>query len=336
VTTAVPVRWGVLGTARIALQKVIPGFQRSGRASVLALGSRDAARAASAAAALAVPRSYGSYAGVVDDPDVEAVYIPLPNHLHVEWAARAAASGKHVLCEKPLAMTAAEAERLIEARDRYHVVVQEAFMIRNHPQWLLAMRLVRDGRLGDVRSVVGQFAYFNADPANIRNIREIGGGGLLDIGCYLTHVARWVFDREPARVAGLLARDPESSVDRVTSLLLDFGDGQAIGTCATQLAPYQRVHIHGTKRRLEIEIPFNAPPDSSCRLSLDDGSDLRGAGVEAMAVNIVDQYTAQADAFAAAVRDGAVPTVSLESSIANMRVLDALARSSASGRWEAP
>ena len=333
-----PVRWGVLGTARIAVQKVIPGFQRSGRSTVLAIGSREGARATAAAAALGVPRAYGSYAAVLDDPDVEAVYIPLPNHLHVEWAARAAACGKHVLCEKPLAMSAAEAERLIEVRDRHRVILQEAFMIRTHPQWLLAIGLVRDARrwATSARSSASSPKLHHGPREHPQHPR--GGRRRSHRHRMLSHARRALgvrprtrpCRRGPGARSGLGRR----SADIPAAGLRGRAGDRHLRHPAR--APDQRVHIHGTRARLEIEIPFYAhqPPDSPCRVCLDDGSDLRGAGVETMSVGICDQYRRGADAFAAAVRDGAAPAVSLESSIGNMRVLDALVRSSSSGRWE--
>jgi predicted dehydrogenase len=309
------VRWGVLGAANIAVKKVIPAMQRGDASRIIGIASRDLARATDVAATLDIARAYGSYDELLDDPDIEAVYIPLPNHLHVPWTIRAADKGKHVLCEKPIALTAPEAETLIAARDRNRVKIQEAFMIRTHPQWIAAVRMANDGTLGRVQSVIGQFFYHNVDPKNVRNVADMGGGGLLDIGCYLVHAARWIYGREPVRETGRIEMDPAFHVDRLASMLLDFGGAHAIGTCGTQSVPSQRVQILGDKGRLEIEIPFNAPPDRPGRIFLND---------EAIEFPVCDQYTLQGDAFSRSIRDGAPQVLPLEDSIANMRVIDLL------------
>jgi predicted dehydrogenase len=333
--TMTKVRWGVLGAANIALKKVIPAMQRGAWSEVVGIASRDRSRAAAAATALDIPNVYGSYDELLDDPDIEAVYIPLPNHLHVPWTVRAADRGKHVLCEKPIALSATEATELIAARDRNAVKIQEAFMIRTHPQWLAAVDLVRNGTVGPIRSFIGHFSYHNVDPANVRNARVMGGGGLADIGCYLVHAARWMLGGEPRRVCSLMEMDPQFGVDRLTSMLMDFDGAQAIGTCGTQLVPSQRVHVLGDKARLEIEIPFNAPPDRLCRLLLYEGSS-PGELPRVIEVPACDQYTVQGDAFSEAVRRGTAQALSLEDSIANMRVLDAVIRSASTGAWAAP
>ena len=318
------VRWGVLGVAKIATQKVIPAMQQSEWSEVVAIASRDGAKATAAASSLGIPRPYGSYEELLADPAIEAIYNPLPNHLHVPWTIRAAEAGKHVLCEKPIAMNAAEAMTLIAVRDRTGVHIQEAFMVRTHPQWIAARDLARSGRIGDVRAIIGFFSYFNEDTENIRNIVEYGGGALLDIGCYLINTARFVYGREPARVAGLVYRDPRIGVDTVTSLMLDFETGHAIGTCSTEIGYYQRVQILGSRGRIDIEIPFNAPPDRPCRIVVDDARDLYGTGVERMTFETCNQYTIQGDLFSQAVRGLRPLQQPLEDAVANMRVIDAV------------
>jgi predicted dehydrogenase len=330
------VRWGVLGAAKIATHKVIPAMQQARGCEVVAIASRDAARARQAAERLGIPRAYGTYETLLEDPDVDAVYIPLPNHLHVPWTARAAEAGKHVLCEKPIAVTAAEARTLLGVRDRTGVRIQEAFMVRTHPQWRKARDLVADGTLGEVRAISGFFSYDNDDPANVRNVPEFGGGGLLDIGCYLVNTARFVFDAEPSRVAGAVTLDPRFGVDRLTSMILDFDGRHAVGTCSTQLQAYQRIHVVGTLGRIEIEIPFNASPDRPCRLLLDRGGDLWGADIEVVEFDVCNQFTTQAEEFAGALLEGRPQPAPLEDAVANMAVLDAIAESSKSGRWESP
>ncbi len=326
-------RWGVLSTANIGVKKVIPAMQRGQYTTVAAIASRNLSRARNAAAQLGIPTAYGSYEELLADPHIDAIYNPLPNQLHVPWTAKAAEAGKHVLCEKPISMTVAEAESLFALRDRTGVVIGEAFMIRSHPQWLRARQLIDAGRIGPLRAVIAAFSYFNDDPTNIRNRPETGGGALYDIGCYCIQAARCGFGQEPARVCGLIDRDPQMRTDRLTSALLDFPAGHAIFTCSTQLVPYQRVQFYGTKGRIDIEIPFNAPPDRPTRLFIDDGSDLFGAGIATETFPIVDQYTLQGDAFSKAVLDGTPPPLPLEEAIANMRVIEAIFQSAHSGRW---
>jgi predicted dehydrogenase len=328
------VRWGILSVAAIGVKKVIPAMQRGTEAEIVAIGSRDKARADDAARALGIPKAYGSYEELLRDPDVEVIYNPLPNHMHLEWTVKAAAAGKHVLSEKPLTMNVAEARQMLAARDRTGVKIGEAFMVRTHPQWLRAKELVRSGTIGELRSIMGFFSYSNRDPKNIRNIAEYGGGGLMDIGCYPIFTSRFIFGEEPKRVAAIMEFDPEMHTDRLTSAILEYPSGQAIFTCSTQLVPYQRMQIFGTKGRIEIEIPFNAPPDCPTRLWVDDGRDLFGGGIRMEQFDTVDQYTIQGDIFSRAVRGEVEIPVPLESGIANMQVIEAVAKSAKSGRWE--
>jgi predicted dehydrogenase len=309
------VRWGVLGAAKIAITKVIPAMQRGAWSEVVGIASREPDKARRAASDLAIPKAYGSYQELLADPEIEAVYIPLPNHLHVSWSIRAAEAGKHVLCEKPIALSAAECRTLIEARDRTGVKIGEAFMVRTHPQWIRARELVRSKEIGDLRAIQVAFSYFNRDAANIRNVREWGGGALMDIGCYAIQIARFLFEQEPVDVVGKLDRDPDFGVDRLTSAVLQFPSGHCVFTCSTQTVPYQKVQILGTKARIEVEIPFNAPPDRPTRLFID------GRREEFPAC---DQYTIQGDLFSQAIRHGGEVPTPLEDSLQNMAVIERL------------
>lgn len=330
------VRWGILGTAKIAVKKVIPAMQKGDRCEVVAIASRDRRRAEQIAHELGIAKAYGSYEELLADAQVEAIYNPLPNHLHVPWSIKAAEAGKHVLCEKPLAMTKAEALTLLARQKQAAVKIGEAFMVRTHPQWLRARELITSGRIGDLRSVTGFFSYFNRDPANIRNIPAYGGGALMDIGCYAITASRFAFAEEPSRVLGLVARDPDMQVDRLVSAILDFPSGHATFTCSTQLAPYQRLHFLGTQGRIEIEIPFNAPNDRPCRIFVAEGRDGVGKEIVTETFDTCDQYTIQGDAFSRAIReDGEVP-VSISDGINNMAVIEAIFRSADSGQWERP
>jgi len=330
------VRWGVLGAARIATRKVIPGMQRGEWSEVTAIASRDAGKARAAADSLGVPKVYGSYEELLADPDIDAVYNPLPNHLHVPWSARAAEAGKHVLCEKPLSLTVAEARSLVEVRNRTGVKMGEAFMVHMHPQWVRTREIVQSSRLGEVRAVSGYFSYFNSDPENIRNIPAYGGGALMDIGCYMITAARYFYEEEPSRVIGLVEPDPEMRTDRLCSALMEFPSGHAMFTCSTQMVPAQRLQILGTKGRLEIEIPVNTPPDRPCRIFVDDGRDVFGSGIETIEFEACDQYTIQGDRFSRAIVEDTEVPVPLEHAIRNMAVIEAIFRSSSTGQWEQP
>ncbi len=330
------VAWGVLGAANIGLKKVIPAMQRGEWCEMAAIASRDLNKAKEAAAALGISKTYGSYEELLADPQIEAVYNPLPNHLHVLWSIKAAEAGKHVLCEKPISLTVPEAITLLEVRDRTGVKIQEAFMVGTHPQWLKVIDLVRSGSIGNVRSIVGSFSYFNRDPNNIRNIAEYGGGALMDIGCYLIYTARLIFGEEPTRVVALIERDRKMQTDTLTSGILDFPSGQSIFTCSTQVVSYQKVQLLGTKGRIEIEIPFNAPPDKPCRIYVDDGRDPSGRTAQQIDFEVCDQYTIQGDLFSKSIREGTDNFLSLESSIRNMAVIEAVFRSAETGNWETP
>ena len=328
------VRWGVLGVAGIAVRRVVPGMKQCEVAEVTAMASRDLAKAREAAKNLGIPKAYGSYEELLADPEIDVVYNPLPNHLHVPWTIKAAEAGKHVLCEKPLAMNAAEAEQLIAVRDRMGVKIGEAFMVRTTPQWVRLREIVESGEIGDLRAITGFFSYNNPDPANIRNVSEYGGGGIMDIGCYPIFTSRMVSGQEPRRVAAMLERDPKFGTDRLASAILDYPFGQAVFICSTQISPHQFMKFVGTKGRVELEIPFNTLNDRTMRVIVDDGRDLIGSGRRVEELGPFDQYAVQGDAFSRAVLgQGDVP-VPLETAIANMRVIDAVFKAGESGRWE--
>lgn len=327
------VAWGVLGSARIGLQRALPGMRKSPWCDLRALASRNQTTARTAADALGIPIAYGSYEALLADPLIEAIYNPLPNHLHVPLTLAAAAAGKHVLCEKPIAMTALEAEQLRSVAG--DVLIAEAFMVRFHPQWLRARDLVREGRIGELRAVQMFFCYKNLDPANIRNAATIGGGALYDIGCYAVVAGRFFLEREPNRAIALVDRDPGFRTDRLTSALVDFGGGAHLDfTVSTQIAPHQRLQLCGTQGRIELPIPVNPPQGEKTRMLIDDCASLEGAGISTETLPESDQYMLQGEAFSRAVRGEIELAYGVEDAIANMRVLDALFRSEKSGAWE--
>jgi predicted dehydrogenase len=331
----VKIKWGILSTANIGIKRVIPAIIAGQRGVVAAIASRDADRAARVAADFGIARAYAGYQKLLDDPEIEAIYNPLPNHLHVEWTVRALDAGKHVLCEKPIGLNAAEAQAIIAARERSGKRVMEAFMVRFHPQWRRIRTLVREGRIGTVRAIQSAFAFPMLDPNNVRNREECGGGALYDVGCYPIVTARYLFGAEPERAVALIDRDPKLGIDRVTSGLLAFpGGGQLTFSCALQLASYQRVVILGSQGRIEVSVPFTPQKDYACRLLIDSGASLDGSSALFEQFPAVDQYALQCDQAAAVMRDEEQQEFPIEDAIANMRVIDALYRSGVSGQWE--
>lgn len=326
------VRWGILSTANIGTQKVIPGIQQSAHSEVVAIASRDLSRAQAAANELGIPRAYGSYEELLADPDIDAIYNPLPNHLHVPLTVAATQAGKHVLCEKPIALSAEDAQGLRACRpDR---LVLEAFMIRFHPQWLRAREIVRSGELGDIRAINAVFTYFNDDPGNVRNQADIGGGGILDIGCYPVTAGRFLFEAEPKRVVALVERDAQFGTDRLASVLADFGNGRQLSfICSTQTAGEQSVQVLGSQAKLNIVIPFNAPANERTAITVDIGAPFDGSLARREILPACDQYTEQAEAFALAVLGEQPLPWGVDDAIASMKVLDAIFASERTGTW---
>ncbi|CAM8631573.1 MviM Predicted dehydrogenases and related proteins [Comamonadaceae bacterium] len=324
--------WGVLSTARIGWEKVIPAMQQGEHCEIRAIASRNLEKSRAWADKLGIPQAYGSYEELLADPEIEAIYNPLPNDQHVPLTLAAVRAGKHVLCEKPVALTATQAAELREVAGRVHIM--EAFMVRFHPQWIAARKRVQSGELGDLRAVQTYFSYFNRDPGNIRNQADIGGGALYDIGCYPIVTGRFLFGAEPRRVIALIDRDPEFKTDRMVSALVDFGEGRRLDfTVSTQSVPYQRVQICGTKKRIEIQIPFNAPLGGSCEVYSDDGTCLDGQSTTTETIPACNQYTLQGDEFSRVVRGEISLPYGVEDAIRNMRVIDALFESEKTGAW---
>jgi predicted dehydrogenase len=326
-------RWGILSTARIGTQKVIPAMQRGRRTEVVAIASRSIDKAREAANILGIARAHGSYEALLADPDVDAIYNPLPNDQHVPWSIKALEAGKHVLCEKPIGLTAAEGWKLVEAGRQYpRLKLTEAFMYRHHPQWRTAREMVRSGQIGRLRTIQTFFSFFNDDPSNIRHDPAMGGGGLMDIGCYAISLSRWLFDAEPARVTGLVEYHPKFKVDAIASAILDFGVGSATFTCSMQVSPFQQVNIVGTEGRIELsEVPFNAPTDRPCVLRLHHGSEVKRIELE-----VCDQYTLQGDLFADAVFNNTPVPTPIEDAVRNMEVIEAVVAAGRSGGWVKP
>lgn len=327
------IRWGVLSTANIGTGQVIPAMQKGTYCEIAAIASRNISRAEEVAKELGIPTAYGSYEELLQDKTIDAIYIPLPNHLHVEWSKKCMEAGKHVLCEKPLALTTEKIKELIEVRDRTGMKISEAFMVRSHPQWIKSREMVQSGTLGDLKAIQGFFSYFNVDSQNIRNISDYGGGSIWDIGCYPINTSRFLFNEEPTRVIALMENDPEFKVDILSSAILEYPSGQAVFTSATQITPYQRMNVFGTKKHLEIEIPFNSPNKTTTRLFLNDTVS-RDSEREIIEIETCDQYTLQGDNFSQAIMNNTEIPVPLEDTLCNTAVINALFRSSESGKWE--
>ena len=323
------VRWGVLSTAKIGREKVIPGMQASIYCEVAAIASRNEEDARAVADKLNITKAYGSYEGLLNDSEIDAVYIPLPNQLHVPWAIKALEADKHVLCEKPIALSCEEAKQLREASERKpHLKVMEAFMYRFHPQWRYAKKMVDEGSIGELKTIQSFFSYYNDDPNNIRNQKDAGGGGMMDIGCYCVSLSRFIFGKEPDKAFGKVEYDAKFGVDQFASAILDFATGTSTFTCSTQLTPYQRVNILGTKGGIEIEIPFNAPADMSTKVWLHSKS-----GKEEVIFDVVNQYTIQGDLFSEAILNNINVPTPLEDAVNNMKVIEAIFESSYKGQW---
>ena len=329
-----PVRWGILGVSAFAMNKLLPAMRLSKGCELAAIASRDFGRACDAASVLGIPTAYGSYDDILADASIDAVYIPLPNHLHTPFAIKALQAGKHVLCEKPIGLNADEVRALIAARDASGKLCAEAFMVRTHPQWERAIEIVRSGQLGELRMVMAAFSYDLQDASNVRNVVEYGGGGIYDIGCYAVYSARMLFGEEPLRIAATIERDPVFKTDSLASAVMEFPSGQAHFHVSTQMVPYQRVIALGTKARLEIEVPYNASNDRPCRLWVDDGSHLHGESMVEEQFATCDQYTVEGERFARAIRGLEPQAVTLEDSLGNALAIGAIFRAAESGRWE--
>ena len=324
-----PVVWGVLSVSAHYRERVHTYVVKSPLVDMRAVASRVRDRADAFAREFGIPRSYGSYEQLLADREVEAVYIPLPNHLHAEWVKKCADAGKHVLCEKPFAMNAREAEEAISYAEKKGVRVMEAFMYRFHPQWQRAREIVKAGELGRVHSIHTIFAYMLTDPTNIRNILSAGGGAIMDIGCYAVSTSRFLLGREPERVVSLVNRDAIFKTDILSSGVLDFGAAQSVFTVGTQTYSWQKVDVIGSGGEMRVHVPFNAYPDTPLQVSVSTA-----VGEREVRTENADQYQRMFEGFSRAVR-GEIPVPTPpQDAINNMKVLDALFRSEKSGTWE--
>lgn len=333
-----PIKWGILSTARIAVEKIIPAVQKTGH-SVIVIAGRNLARTRSIASSLNIPEIIGgqdAYKKLLSYPKVDAIYNPLPNHLHVPLTLEAVKHGKHVLCEKPFGVNAYEVRDLANylKRSKKKVLVEEAFMVKQHPQWLRVREMVHKGEVGRLLAIQGCFSYHNIDPKNIRNIRSVGGGGLYDIGCYLIQAARFFSGEEPIRVASITEFDPKFKTDRLVSALLVTKSGvQITWVCSTQMVKYQKIQILGTKKRIEIEIPFNAPEKDPCRIFIDKGIDVHNRLAKVYNFPVVNQYEELIKSFQNKLLSGKWNHSGIVDAINNMKVIDAIFQASKTKKW---
>ncbi|MBN2736161.1 MAG: Gfo/Idh/MocA family oxidoreductase [Spirochaetales bacterium] len=323
------INWGFISTAKIGLEKVGPALKKSRLGQFEAIASRSMSNARKAAEALNVPRIYGSYEDLLADKSIQAVYIPLPNHLHAEWTHKALLAGKHVLCEKPLTPDLEQTKAFVNMTAQFPALkVMEAFMYRFHPQWEKAKNWISQGKIGELRTIHSDFCYFNTDPENIRNIRDFGGGGLLDIGCYCISVARFIFEKEPVRVSGTIDFDPVFKTDRLASGILDFQGATATFTCSTQLPNRQSLFIHGTEATIEIPMPFNPAPELNAQINL-----IVNGNIVDKTFALADQYTLECDSFSKSIIDDSPVATPLTDALNNAAIIDAIFRSSETGKW---
>ncbi len=326
------IRWGVLSTAKIGLKSVVPALQKGRYSEVTAIASRSLSKADVAASSLGITRAYGSYEALLADPDVDAVYNPLPNSLHFEWNLKIMEAGKHLLCEKPLGLSVTEVEEMIRVRDRCGVKAGEAFMVKSHPQWMDIRERIHRGEIGNPCLVQGAFTYYNVDPRNIRNIPCLGGGGIWDIGCYCITMSRYIFEEEPTRVVASLVMDHEFGTDRLGSVIMEFPSGQAHFGVSTQAALFQRMQILGDKGHLEVRIPFTPPIDQPTHVDQDNGNILPH-GITRHEYPAINQYTLMGEDFSRAILEDTQVPVTLEDALHNTRVLTAVFRSAETGGW---
>jgi predicted dehydrogenase len=324
-----PVVWGVLSVSGHYKLRVHTPIQKTSLLEMRAIASRSGQKAADAARSLGIPKSYDSYEELLADPEIEAVYIPLPNHLHAQWVKKAADAGKHILCEKPFAMDAGEAADAAWYAESKGVLLMEACMYRFHPLWQRAREIVRTGEIGAVHAIQAIFTYSNKDPANIRNIPEAGGGGIPDIGYYAVSSARFLLDREPDRTVSLVHRDPVLETDILSSAILDFGSARALFTVATQTFPAQRVEVFGASGSISLPQCFNIFPDVPSQILISTS-----LGTRTVSHPAVDQYALLFEGFSKAVREGGPVPIPLRDAVENMKVLDAIFRSEKTGGWE--
>ena len=333
------IRWGVLGAAAIATGRTMPAMLEAPSATLLALASRDLAKAQAVAQTLGIPRVYASYEALLADPQVDAVYVPLPNQLHFEWALRCLQAGKHVLCEKPLCLSADQVSQLCAARDRTQRHIEEGFGFRNHPQWAKLDELLASDAIGPVRAVHATLAKQFLDPLDVRNNPATGGGALYDLGSYAISACNLIFKRQPARVVAALERDPTFGIDRLSSAILDYGNAHALLTVATQSGPcnwgtHQQLSVLGANGWLRLTFPYAHGRPSACQIELGDSSSVGSFPTQTFHFEPANQYTLQIERFSRLLLGHEAPSWPIEDALHTLRVIEALFVSAHSASWQ--
>ena len=313
------IKFGILSTANIAMTQVIPAMLKTKYCQVMGIASRSSKKAENAAKQFQLPKYYCSYQSLLDDMEIDAVYIPLPNHLHVEWAIKALRAGKHVLVEKPIALSSSEANRLKdESKKHPKLKIMEAFMYKHHPQWIKTKKMIDNGDIGILKVIQSSFSFFDNKPESIVNNKALGGGSLMDIGCYPISVARFLFDAEPIKILANIDYHPQFKVDSIASGILEFKEGYSTFFSSIHLAYNQQVKIFGTTGIIEFDVPFNPSNTVPSKIFYTKNEQKP----ETIEFEICDQYTLQADAFASAIMKDKDVSTSLEDAVNNMVVIE--------------
>ena len=319
---------GVLGISNHFVKRVFFPLRKSKNVEIFAVSSRSGEKAKKFASKYNVKRWYDSYEKLLEDEEIEAVYIPLPNHLHLEYIKKAADAHKHVICEKPLTLNYEQTKEAFEYAKKRGILLMEAFMYKHHPQWLRAKEIVESGEIGEVQTIHCYFSYDNKDPKNIRNVLEFGGGALLDIGVYAVSSARWIFEKEPTKVVALLNRDERFKVDTLVSGILDFDGKSALFSVATQAFPTQNVEVYASAGTIFVEVPFNTYPDVPGHLHV-----RTTIGTRDVYLGPADHYLLEFEHFARAIREKKSISSFEEDSLNNMKTIDALFKSAEESDW---
>lgn len=320
---------GILGVSGHFIRRVLFPLKKSQLIEVYAISSRSKSKAKEAAEKYNIPQYYSSYEELLNNKSIDIVYIPLPNNLHPEWIKKCADNKKHIICEKPVALNASDASECINYAKNKNVYIMEAFMYKFHPQWKRALEFIRMGEIGGINMIHTAFGYNNPDPNNIRNIKDAGGGSLMDIGCYAVSVPRFLLESEPKRVISLMNYDKVFQTDILSSAILDFGYARATFNVSTKTFPYQKVEIHGTQGIIIIQLPFNAFLDVKAKITV-----MTSVGAREINFEPVDQYQIEFEEFVNAIRNNQPSPISIDDAINNMKVIDAIIKSNKSGKWE--
>ena len=327
------INWGILSSAKIGWEHVIPAILKSKNSKLVAIASRNTLRAKKLAQKFKIEKSYGSYQELYKDQEIDVIYNPLPNHLHIKSSIEACKNKKNILLEKPISLKATDIDPLMKYASENKVVIKEAFMVRHHPQWQWVKKYIKSGKLGSISSISTVFSYNNKNPQNIRNIKKFGGGAIYDIGCYPTVISRFLLDKEPKRVVGLAKNDKKFKTDVLSSVVLDFGEIYSSFIVATQSTFSQQVTILGTKKTLIVENPFNAIATKPTTVVIYNGKSIYRKENTIKVFPAADQYEHQVTKFSNELLNKTKADYDLIDAKKNMKVLDAIFVSIKKNKW---